>query len=325
MAADFRSPDELTGLTVYDVAGDKIGGVEQIYLDDQSGKPEWATVKTGLFGSKETFVPLEGARREGDALHIPHAKELVKGAPRLDAEQHLDLVQEQELYEHYGLSRPGQASGAPGVGGNRPTMPLHGKAADTAGTRDAKSGSADADMRDTDGAKDTSGAGMYGGLAGSGTTAGAVGADTASGTRGAQGMTGRMGDEEIVRSEEQLRVGTEEHESGRAHLRKVVVTENVTTTVPVSHEEVHLVREPIKDGDRKAAGRTRIGEAETEVILHAEQAVVRKEAVAVERVHMETQKVTEQQEVSAELRKEQIEYDDGQSKQMRDEKKGPRH
>lgn len=336
MAADFRSPDELTGLTVYDVAGEKIGGVEQVYLDDQSGSPEWATVKTGLFGSKETFVPLEGARREGSALHIPHAKELVKGAPRLDAEQHLDLAQEQELYEHYGLSRPGQASGAPGVGGRRPTSPMHGKAADTAGTRDAKSGSADAGMRGT---QSTTGAGgMYGGLSGSGRTAGAgaaagAGAGMATaGTRGTQDMGGREGmdrkgtNEEIIRSEEQLRVGTEEHETGRAHLRKVVVTENVTTTVPVSHEEVRLVREPIKEGDRAATGRAGIGEAESEVILHAEQPVIRKEAVAVERVHMETQKVTEQQEVSAELRKEQIEYDDGQSKQMRDEKKkGPRH
>jgi uncharacterized protein (TIGR02271 family) len=128
--------------------------------------------------------------------------------------------------------------------------------------------------------------------------------------------------EEFIRSEEQLKVGTEEHEAGRAHLRKVVVTENVTTTVPVSHEEVRLVREPIKDGDRMAVGSARIGEAETEVVLHAEEPVIRKEAVAVERVHMETQKVTEQQEVSAELRKEQIEYDDGRGQELRD-KKGP--
>ncbi|MEV8565338.1 PRC and DUF2382 domain-containing protein [Streptomyces sp. NPDC051322] len=328
MAADFRSPDELTGLTVYDVAGDKIGGVEQVYLDDQSGTPEWATVKTGLFGTKETFVPLEGARREGDALHIPHAKELVKGAPRLEAEQHLDLAQEQELYEHYGLSRPGRPSGAPGVGDRRPSRPMHGKAADTAGTRDATSGMEETGMR---GGRTTGTGGMYGGAAGTGTAAGsgaAVGAGTpvgaGAGTRGTQDLTGKAAiQEELIRSEEQLRVGTEEHESGRAHLRKVVVTENVTTTVPVSHEEVHLVREPIKDGDRTAAERARIGEAETEVVLHAEEPVIRKEAVAVERVHMETQKVTEQQEVSADLRKEQIEYDDGRREQLRDRKKGP--
>ncbi|WP_252942134.1 YsnF/AvaK domain-containing protein, partial [Streptomyces sp. EL9] len=115
--------------------------------------------------------------------------------------------------------------------------------------------------------------------------------------------------DEMVRSEEQLRVGTEEQEVGRARLRKVVVTEDVSTTVPVSHEEVHLVREPIGEGDRMRG--TEIGEAEAEVTLHAERPVVRKEAVAVERVRLETEKVTEQREVSDTVRKEEIQYDDG--------------
>lgn len=158
--------------------------------------------------------------------------------------------------------------------------------------------------------------------------------DTASGM-GAQGRTdtakaatppatGR-GDEEMVRSEERLRVGTEEHESGRARLRKIVVTENVTTTVPITHEEVRIVREPIKPGD-KTIGRAPMGNAETEMILHAEEAVVRKEAVAVERVRMETEKVTEQKEVSADVRKEQVEFDaPGQDDRRRGGGRGPSH
>ncbi|MCE3267597.1 MAG: protein of unknown function DUF2382-like protein, partial [Solirubrobacterales bacterium] len=41
--------------------GDKIGRLEEIYLDADSGQPEWATVNTGLFGTKQSFVPLAEA------------------------------------------------------------------------------------------------------------------------------------------------------------------------------------------------------------------------------------------------------------------------
>ncbi|MYX75148.1 YsnF/AvaK domain-containing protein, partial [Streptomyces sp. SID3915] len=125
--------------------------------------------------------------------------------------------------------------------------------------------------------------------------------------RSAAGAGGR---DEMTRSEEQLTVGTEEYESGRARLHKYVVTEEVTRTVPVSHEEVRVVREPLKPGER-TAGTSDLGDQDVEVTLHAERATVRKEAVPVERVRLETNKVTEQKEVSAELRKEKIDYADG--------------
>ncbi|MDF9810837.1 PRC and DUF2382 domain-containing protein [Streptomyces sp. SPB162] len=246
MAADgvFRDSNELKGLTAYDAGGEKIGHVQEVYFDDRTGRPDWVTVKTGMFGTKESFVPLAGARSDGDALHVAHDKATVKDAPRLDAGQHLDVTQEQELFAHYGLSDRNGVSGAPGVGGNRPSAPL-----------------SDRDM-----------------------------------------------DASMVRSEEQPHVETEEHEVGRARLRKVVVTENVTTTVPVSHEEVRVVHEPIDANDRAASG-GRVAEGETEVTLHAEQPVARKETVGVERVRMETEKVTEQQEVRADVRKEEIKSD----------------
>ncbi|NEA10614.1 YsnF/AvaK domain-containing protein, partial [Streptomyces sp. SID10692] len=132
-------------------------------------------------------------------------------------------------------------------------------------------------------------------------------AGAGAGASRAADMSGR---EEMVRSEEQLHVGTEEYESGRARLHKYVVTEEVTRTVPVSHEEVRVVREPLQPGD-KIAGTTDFGEQDVEVTLHAERATVRKEAVPVERVRLETNRVTEQKEVSAEVRKEKIDYADG--------------
>lgn len=300
MAADdvFHHVGELTGLTAYDAAGEKIGSVEQAYLDNETGRAEWVTVKTGMFGMKESFVPLAGATRDANGLQIPHAKELVKDAPRMDADEHLDVGQEQELYDHYGLTRPAGRSGAPGMS----PAPGKGGRADAGGNGGRARTDATADTG-TGGRPDTAKA----------ATAPATGS-----------ATGR-GEDEMVRSEERLRVGTEEHESGRARLRKVVVTENVTTTVPVTHEEVRIVREPIKPGDRNV-GRAPMGNAEAEVILHAEEAVVRKEAVPVERVRMETEKVTEQKEVSADVRKEQVEFDaPGQDDRRRGGGRGPSH
>ena len=112
----------------------------------------------------------------------------------------------------------------------------------------------------------------------------------------------------MTRSEEQLRVGTETVEGGRARLRKYVVTENVSTTVPVSHEEVHVEREPITDANRDAAlSGEPISEEEHEVALRAERPVAAKEAVPVERVRLATETVTEDAAVSETVRKEQIE------------------
>jgi len=123
--------------------------------------------------------------------------------------------------------------------------------------------------------------------------------------------SGPTTDDAMTRSEEQLTVGTARHESGRARLRKYVTTETVTQTVPVSHEEVTLHREPITDANIDAAtSGPAISEEEHEVVLHAQTPVVQKEAVAVERVRLDKETVTEQQTVSEELRKEQIELDD---------------
>jgi uncharacterized protein (TIGR02271 family) len=138
------------------------------------------------------------------------------------------------------------------------------------------------------------------------------------GPRHAAGKTGGPGrdksgpntDSAMTRSEEQLRVGTESVESGRARLRKYVVTENVTQTVPVSHEEVRIEREPITDANVGAAAEgPAISEEEHEVTLHAERPVVAKEAVPVERVRLDTETVTEQETVGDTVRKEEIEID----------------
>jgi uncharacterized protein (TIGR02271 family) len=114
----------------------------------------------------------------------------------------------------------------------------------------------------------------------------------------------------MTRSEERLNVGTRKEEVGRARLRKYVVTENVTETVPVSREEVRIEREPVTDANvGKAMDGPAISEEEHEVTLHAERPVVEKEAVPVERVRLDKDTVTDQETVNEGVRKEQIDVD----------------
>ncbi|MCX4695394.1 PRC-barrel domain-containing protein [Streptomyces sp. NBC_01408] len=99
----FLTAEQLMNLIVYDADGEKIGTIGRVYLDDTTGLPEWVTVRTGWFGTKASFVPLAGARSDGQALHIPHTGNAVKDAPRVDADEHMDIEEERRLYRHYGL------------------------------------------------------------------------------------------------------------------------------------------------------------------------------------------------------------------------------
>src|SRR5215217_8804598 len=91
------------GATLVDRDGDRVGTIESIYVDDQSGEPEWALVNTGLFGTKSTFVPIAQATSSGDQVQVPYEKQLIKDAPRMDPDGHLSEAEEQELWRHYGL------------------------------------------------------------------------------------------------------------------------------------------------------------------------------------------------------------------------------
>jgi uncharacterized protein (TIGR02271 family) len=242
---------------VIDNDGDKIGGIGQIYLDDQTGEPNWVTAKTGLFGTKESFVPLSGASISGSDIVVTYDKATVKDAPQVDADGHLSPEEEDALYRYYRL--------------------------DGVGNLDARDADYDrgADYDDTD-------------------RRGTVGHDT----------SGPTTDNAMTRSEERLNVGTQTREAGRARLRKYVVTENVTQTVPVRREEVRLEREPITEANRgQALSGPAISEEEHEVVLHEERPVVEKEAVPVERVRLDTETVSDQVTVNEEVRKEQIDTD----------------
>jgi uncharacterized protein (TIGR02271 family) len=253
---------QFRGETLADADGDKIGSIEEIYLDAETDAPEWALVNTGLFGTKSTFVPLRDASEADGTLRVPYEKATVKDAPRIDPDGQLSQSEESELYRHYGLeySEARSDSGLPEGGA-------------------------------------------------------AAGDD----------VSGRETDDAMTRSEEELRIGTTERETGRARLRKYVVEDEVTKTVPVRREEVRVEREPITDANvGDATSGPDISEEEHEVVLHEEEVVAEKRAVPKERVQLGKDTVTDEREVSEGVRKEQIEVldADGEPAEGRDGVRG---
>jgi uncharacterized protein (TIGR02271 family) len=243
---------QFRGQNVFDADGDKIGKVEEIYLDAETNEPEWALVNTGLFGTKSTFVPLRDATEADGELRVRFDKATVKDAPRIDTDGQLSQREEGELYRHYGIDYSESRS----------------------------------DTRLPEGGAPTGRTGR-----------GEVGGD----------VSGRETDDAMTRSEEELRVGKAERETGRARLRKYVVTDEVEETVPVRREQVRVEREPITDANAgDAVDGPAISDEEHEVVLHEEEVVVDKRAVPKERVRMDKDTVTEERQVSEQVRKEQI-------------------
>jgi uncharacterized protein (TIGR02271 family) len=257
--------DGLIGCDVVDNDGDKIGTVGQVYVDPTTGRPNWATVRTGFFGMSESFVPLDDSDHVDGRIRVPYDKATVKDAPNIDPDRELSEAEEDRLYDYY---RRG-SSGTTGY--------------DATGT-----GATDYDRGST----------------------GTSGYDA--GTTGYDAERGR--DDAMTRSEERLDVGTERVQTGRARLRKYVVTEQQNVTVPVSREEVRLEREPITDANRGDAYRgPDITEDEHVVTLSEERPVVDKETVPVERVRLDKETVTGTERVSGEVRKEEVELEDDSS------------
>jgi hypothetical protein len=89
------------GRTAVDPQGNKIGSVGQVYLNDQTGQPDWITVNTGLFGMKENFAPLTGSSFNGEDLVLPFDKTVVKDSPDIADASHLDADEQQSLYGYY--------------------------------------------------------------------------------------------------------------------------------------------------------------------------------------------------------------------------------
>jgi uncharacterized protein (TIGR02271 family) len=209
-----------------------------------------------MFGSKQSFVPIQDATPGDDSIRVPFDKATVKDAPKVDPDGKLSEQEENDLYRHYGRE-------------------------DSTDTRDE--------------------------------SVSRLGRDLATGERGGPGgdLSGPNTDQAMTRSEEELRVGTTEREAGRVRLKKYVVEEERTQTVPVRREEVHLEREPITDANRgEAVDGPAISEEEHEVVLHEEEVVTETRAVPKERVRLDTDVTTTDETVSDTVRQERIDVND---------------
>jgi uncharacterized protein (TIGR02271 family) len=240
---NISDPRSVSGKNVVGADGEKIGKVDELYVDTQTQQPEWISVSTGFFGSHVSLVPLAQASEAGDDIRVPYSKDQVKSAPHYDPGRELSEEEEADLFRHYEMSYAGQ---------------------DTGQRHDVETEGRD--------------------------------------------VSGRAPDDAMTRSEERLQVGKEAVETGRARLRKYIVTEDVQTTVPVSREEVRVEREPITEANREAAmSGPELTEEEHEMTLTEERPVVSKETVPVERVRLGKEQVTEEQQVTEQVRKERVE------------------
>ncbi|MBH5337994.1 YsnF/AvaK domain-containing protein [Streptomyces pactum] len=300
---------------VYDTEGTKIGDAKHVFLDDVTGKPDWVTVRTGLFGMSESFVPVQDARLVQDHLEVPFSKSKVKDAPHVDVDSggHLSVDEERKLYRHYGMEwgetgrRAGQGTAGTGTGtagaaGDRSRMgePYPGAAMGTRGTEGTGKG-VDTGTRPAMTADEAAAA------AETDVTGTRVGRPTEGRQRGREDLEAERA---VTRYEEELHVGVEQTEAGRARLHRYVDTEHVERTVPLRHEELLIEREPITEANRgTVTGGHKIGETEEEVVLHRERAVLRTEVVPKERVRLRVEERTTEEVVGGDVRRERIEIE----------------
>ncbi|AKK11925.1 PRC and DUF2382 domain-containing protein [Corynebacterium uterequi] len=277
---------ELLEATAYDVNGDKLGKVNEVYINDASGQPDFVEVNHGLFGMNSSLVPLRGHDIDGDQLKLAFEKDRIKDAPNVDADAHLSDDEQAQLYRHYGVEAVEDHAfyGDAGVAG-----------AGVAGV--AGAGVADADETvEVDHVAETAQVDHV--------------AETAPKHAAAAPAAEAPAAEadELILSEERLNVSKERQATGEVKLRKHVVTDTETIEVPVQREEVTVERTPIS-AEEAANYNGTIGEEEASVIVHEERVVVSKETVPVEKVSLNKTTVEDTHTVSEEVAKERLEAD----------------
>jgi uncharacterized protein (TIGR02271 family) len=267
--------DRYAGYTVYDPDGDKIGKVDDLFVDEND-QPEYIGVKMGLLGTSSTLIPWQMVEvRETDSSLIVSADDAhVKDGPTFDDDQAITPEFESEVYSYYGLQQSGSAedrgtysdyygdSGEVGPGmreGDTETGEFRGHAEDDEGV----SQSAGSDLEDEDELR-------------------------------------------VQRSEEELRAGTREREAGSMRVRKRVRTDREQIEVPTRHEEVSVERVPV-EGEATEA---QIGEDEVVVPVTEEEVVTEKRAVAKEEVRIRKDVVEGTETVEEDVRREEVEVED---------------
>jgi uncharacterized protein (TIGR02271 family) len=279
--------DQYTGYTVVDQSGEKIGKVDDLFLDEDD-QPEYFGVKMGFLGTSSTLIPADIAttNNEQGFIEVSQPKSTVKDGPAFDDDREITPEYENEVRSYYGLGSV-ESSGSYGdYEGDEETNGHSG-----AGTTDS-------------------------------TTAGTVGSgmsmgDTETGEfrehdRNQEGLSQPGSDLEdedelrVQRSEEELRAGTREREAGAMKVRKRVRTDRERIEVPTKHEEVTVERVPVKGEATEA----QIGEDEVSVPVTEEEVVTDKRAVAKEEIRVRKDVVEDTEVVEDDVRREEIDVED---------------
>lgn len=295
---------DLFNATAYDKDGEKLGDVNEVFVDDQSGQPTFVEVNHGLFGMNSSLVPLRGHDFSGDDLKLGFSKDRIKDAPDFDSDKPLTPEAQSDIFKHYGLENAHDVTDY--------------KDSNLDSKRDAQAG-ADKDHNLTAGAGAAAGAGVAGaGVAGAHAdekkaathTTDAAATERKAGVADNAAAASTNNDGELIRSEEQLNVNKERVATDEARLRKYVVTDTETVEVPVEREEVSVERTPINPEDAKNYNGTISGDSEeASVTLHEERVDVNKETVPVEKINLKKDTVRDTESHTEELRKEQIDTD----------------
>ena len=295
---------DLFNATAYDNNGEKLGDVNEVFVDDQSGQPTFVEVNHGLFGMNSSLVPLRGHDFSGDDLKLGFSKDRIKDAPDFDSDKPLTPEAQSDIFKHYGLENAHDVTDY--------------KDSNLDSKRDAQAG-ADKDHNLTAGAGAAAGAGVAGaGVAGAHAdekkaathTTDAAATERKAGLADNAAAARTNNDGELIRSEEQLNVNKERVATGEARLRKYVVTDTESVEVPVEREEVRVERTPINAEDAKNYNGSISGDSEeASVTLHEERVNVNKETVPVEKINLKKDTVRDTETHTEELRKEQIDTD----------------
>ena len=280
--------DRFSGYTVYDRDGEKIGKVDDLFVDEND-QPEYIGVKMGFLGTRSTLIPMEVATTDetNSAINVSADKETVKDGPSFDDDRDITPEYEREVLGYYGVDSASTGeSGAYGDYYGEETGEHSG-----AGTTDSTSA----------------------GTVGSGMSMG----DTETGEfrehdRNQEGVSQHGSDLEdedelrVQRSEEELVAGTREREAGAMKVRKRVRTDRERIEVPTKHEEVSVERVPVSGEATEA----QIGEDEVSVPVTEEEVVVDKRAVAKEEVRVRKDVVEDTEVVEEDVRREEIDVED---------------
>src|ERR671917_1895976 len=273
--------DQYADYTVYDRNGEKIGKVDDLFVDEND-TPEYLGVKMGFLGTRSTLIPWEVATvDENDRrIEVSVDKAQVKESPSFNDDEDITPDYEERVYSHYGLQRAQ-------TGGEQ-----RGGYGEYYGDDDQEAGRVGPGMREGD------------------TETGEFRGHSAEDEGVHQSHGSDLEDEDelrVQRTEEELRTGTREREAGRLNVRKRVRTEREQVRVPTKHEEVSVERVPVND---REASEAEIGEDEVTMPVVEEEVVTEKRPVVKEEIKIRKDAVQDEEVVEEDVRREEVDVDD---------------